>query len=440
MNISTQAQAVLLLNAWFSKPEKGEPKPLTPAEWGRLALWLRDNQRSPEGLLAEQEALADLDRWQDRSITAERVAWLLGRSGGLGLALERWERAGLWVMIRSDADYPARLKKRLGVQAPPLFFGCGSRRLLSGGGLAVVGSRDANPDDLAFTEHLGASAAQQGFSVVSGGARGVDEAAMLGALEKGGTAVGVVADQLLRAATSSKYRKALMAGKLVLISPFNPEARFEVGNAMARNKYIYCLSDAAVVVTSSQGKGGTWSGAIENRKRGWVPLWVKGPAESSSGSGNAALVQQGARWLPDNAPAISALLAHDTTPGSVSNQQGLFDSLAQPVQPTVVNDPPVLASGAGGSEKDNVRSVKDVSKPSAAPAAPVASLADVLSLYDVFLLKLEDETRAGAVKPDLLQDQLGLCRTQLQDWLKRAVEEGRAEKLKSPVRYRHIGR
>jgi hypothetical protein len=42
-------------------------------------------------------------------------------------------------------------------------------------------------------------------------------------------------------------------------------------------------------VTSSQGKGGTWSGAIENLKRGWVPLWVKGLAESSSGSGNAAL-------------------------------------------------------------------------------------------------------------------------------------------------------
>jgi hypothetical protein len=55
-------------------------------------------------------------------------------------------------------------------------------------------------------------------------------------------------------------------------------------------------------VTSSQGKGGTWSGAIENLKRGWVPLWVKGLAESSSGSGNAALIQQGARWLPDDTP------------------------------------------------------------------------------------------------------------------------------------------
>ena len=440
MNISTQAQAVLLLNAWFSKPEKGEPKPLTPAEWGRLALWLRDNQRSPEGLLAEQDALDDLRRWQDRSITAERVTWLLGRSGGLGLALERWERAGLWVMIRSDADYPGRLKKRLGVQAPPLFFGCGSRRLLAGGGLAVVGSRDANPGDLAFTEHLGARAARQGLSVVSGGARGVDEAAMLGALEKGGNAVGVVADQLLRAATSSQYRKALMAGNLVLISPFNPEVRFEVGNAMARNKYIYCLSDAAVVVTSSQGKGGTWSGAIENLKRGWVPLWVKGPAESSSSSGNAALVKQGARWLPDSAPALSALFAHDTTPGPTGNQQSLFDSNAQPVEPPVVNEPALTESGAVVPGKDDALTAEDVSKPSVTSVAPAVSPTGVMSLYDAFLLKLEDETRTGAAKPDLLQEQLGLCRAQLNVWLKRAVEEGQVEKLKSPVRYRHVRR
>ena len=31
----------------------------------------------------------------------------------MGLALEKWQRAGLWVMTRSDADYPVRLKKRL---------------------------------------------------------------------------------------------------------------------------------------------------------------------------------------------------------------------------------------------------------------------------------------------------------------------------------------
>jgi hypothetical protein len=92
---------------------------------------------------------------------------------------------------------------------------------------------------------------------VSGEARGIDETAMLSALEHQGTAIGVLADRLLRAATSAKYRKHLMVNNLVLVSPFNPEAGFNVGNAMARNRHIYCLADAAVVVSSTRDKGGT---------------------------------------------------------------------------------------------------------------------------------------------------------------------------------------
>ncbi len=96
--------------------------------------------------------------------------------------------------------------------------------------------------------------------------------------------------------TSAKYRKALMANNLVLISPFNPEAGFDVGNAMSRNKYIYCLADAAVVVSSTNKRGGTWNGAVENLRQKWVPLWVKSSSESSSG--NAELVRLGGSWIP----------------------------------------------------------------------------------------------------------------------------------------------
>jgi predicted Rossmann fold nucleotide-binding protein DprA/Smf involved in DNA uptake len=245
----------------------------------------------------------------DPSITPDRIRHLLGRSGALGLALEKWQRAGLWVMTRSDADYPSRLKKRLKLEAPPVLFGCGNRPLLDRGGIAVVGSRAAREEDLGFTSRLGAEIAAQGFSVVSGGASGVDETAMLGALEKEGTAVGVLADNLLRVALSAKYRKGLMSNDLVLVSPFNPEAHFNVGNAMARNKYIYCLADAGVVVVTSKESGGTWAGAIENLKQGWVPLWVKEHVDADSG--NAALVQRGARWLPADGMAVGSLVAQE---------------------------------------------------------------------------------------------------------------------------------
>ncbi|WP_419638186.1 DNA-processing protein DprA, partial [Thiolapillus sp.] len=128
--------------------------------------------------------------------------------------------------------------------------------------------------DLAYSRDLGALAAGNGYSIVSGGARGVDEAAMLGALEAEGTVIGVLANNLLRACSSARYRKYLMANNLVLISTFYPEAGFNAGNAMQRNKYIYCLSDAAMVVHSGE-KGGTWNGAFENIRKQWTPLWVK---------------------------------------------------------------------------------------------------------------------------------------------------------------------
>ena len=250
-----------------------------------------------------------LPGWADESITVPRLEELLGRGGALGLALERWQRAGLWVMTRSDPEYPRRLKERLGQESPPVLYGCGDKALLNRGGIAVVGSRDAGEDDLAFTERLGSDAAGRGVAIVSGGARGVDQRAMVGALENQGVAVGVLADSLLRSVTSAKYRKHIASGHLVLISPFNPEARFNVGNAMNRNRYVYCLSDAAVVIGSKTGKGGTWSGAIEDLEAGWVPLWVK--RSPDSGSGNPELVARGARWLPEELGFLGCLAKGD---------------------------------------------------------------------------------------------------------------------------------
>ena len=76
---------------------------------------------------------------------------------------------------------------------------------------------------------------------------------------------------------------------------------------MGRNKYIYSLADAAVVVTSAMSSGGTWSGAIENLKRRWIPLWVRPSADEMSG--NTALIRQGARALAALPVEISSLVS-----------------------------------------------------------------------------------------------------------------------------------
>jgi predicted Rossmann fold nucleotide-binding protein DprA/Smf involved in DNA uptake len=76
-----------------------------------------------------------------------------------------------------------------------------------------------------------------------------------------------------------------------MLSPFYPEAGFSAGSAMARNKYIYCLADAAVVVHSGTS-GGTWNGALENLEKQWVPTWVKRTGDQAAG--NAAIQKRGA--------------------------------------------------------------------------------------------------------------------------------------------------
>ena len=72
---------------------------------------------------------------------------------------------------------------------------------------------------------------------------------------------------------------------LVLLSPYDPNAGFNVGNAMQRNKLIYALADAALVVNSDLGKGGTWTGAVEQLdKFRQIPVFVR-----STGAPSAAL-------------------------------------------------------------------------------------------------------------------------------------------------------
>jgi len=287
-------QAILLLSTFFSKAKKGEARPLTAIEYGRFARWLHEFNYTPSSLFNRFDEITS--QWKDPKgkITTERLANILKRKAAMGLALEKWQRSGIWVITRQDNEYPQLLKKQLRHISPPVFFGVGNKELLQGGGLAVIGSRGIDVVDEEFTQDIAQQAAKENINIVSGAARGVDETAMLASLQAGGTAIGIMADSLLKAATASKWRKHLQNEQLVLISSFYPEAGFSVGNAMARNKYIYTAADYAIVVRADEGKGGTWAGAKENNEHKWVPLFVK---QQSTASGNIALLNNSANAL-----------------------------------------------------------------------------------------------------------------------------------------------
>lgn len=291
---SEDTQVVLLLCSRLGSRDE-EPRPLSRGEYNKLALALRGAQLRPGDLLQSTEhGLAECV--EVAGLFVDRVRALLGRGAALGFAVESWSSRGLWVLSRGDDEYPTRLRERLSGAAPHLLFGAGDWSLLAGGGLAVVGSRNVDAAAQEFAEEIGARCASERVQLISGGARGVDSVAMGAALEAGGTAVGVLADSLARAAVAGANRVGLRDGPLVMISANDPKAGFSVGFAMERNKFMYALSDWALVVSSARGSGGTWTGAVENLKKEWVPLFVRDGSHMPEG--NAALLAQGAHPFP----------------------------------------------------------------------------------------------------------------------------------------------
>ena len=432
MDMNSQSRAIVLLTASLGKPSGSLAKPLTLKEWTRFRAWLKHNDLKPLDLMKGdvQDLLAGLN---DRSVTVDRVESLLNRGGAFGLALERWERAGLWVITLADREYPERLKQQLGTQSPPVLFGCGSKTLLEHEkGIAVVGSRDAEQPDLTFTERLGKQAATQGYTIVSGGARGVDRFAMFGALKNEGRVVGVVADSLLRSATHMQYREFILNGDLALVSPNSPESRFSVGSAMARNRYIYCLADAAIIICSSAGRGGTWNGALEGIKARWVPVWLKRSPHTASG--NSELSSRGGQWLPDPLESLDSLLIgsnafYDSEKSSVTLR--LFEEEeshpAKDMQAQALSTQSKTPDYKLASTKERLHPVMDRQTKTEIPSN--------IDFYDLFLARCSEITSATPLTSDEISERLEVAKGQVHTWLRRGLADNAIKKLRDPTRY-----
>jgi len=410
-DLSLNTQAILLLTAPLAVGNNSHTEaPLTIKEYNRLALQLRDTQHQPADLLTQgvDEALKAC-----RSIIDEsRLRRLLDRGFLLSLAVERWHSRAIWVMSRADSAYPRRLKSRLKEAAPPVLYGCGDFEILGTGGLAVVGSRHVDDTLVQYTEAIGRLAAGAHQTIVSGGAKGVDQAAMRGALSGPGKVIGVLADSLERAAIAREHRQILLDRWLVLVSPYDPGAPFNVGHAMQRNKLIYALADAALVVNSDIDKGGTWAGATEQLERlNFVRVYVRSTGEV--GNGLQALRAKGAvPWPnPRDADELVATLRVAPAVRPVSTQDEL----------------PLAAHEAAESPAPSDIRANDVAAVEHAPSSgdelsgPAREL--FLKAREVLLRLLTrpmSESEVGAA--------LQLNSAQSKEWLERLVAEGVVER------------
>jgi len=392
-------------------------KPLAQKEYTRLVQWLMNEKMRPEDLLN----FNDIDSVATGSeIEADRLRALLNRGVQLGFAVEKWQQNGIWIISRSDNDYPKKLKKHLQDKAPPLLFGVGNRLLLKGGGLAMVGSRNVDTDGIKFTEKVAKLCAFNHMPVVSGGARGVDQIAMKSSFEAGGISVGILADNLLKKSLERHSRNAITAGCLLLISPYHPNARFTVGTAMGRNKLIYAMADYGLVVSAEHNKGGTGTGAKEELNRDNAITVFSRQGENVP-SGNKELLELGAVEWPEKVKRERfqqqlSDLAIDQRKQKQLNIS-IYDYIDQ--QPIAVQEQTDKYTPDKTKEND------------------VHQNSSVDPIYEAALPIILDHI-VTLVSPDELSEQLNISKSQLNKWLKKAVEEGTIKKTSKPIRYQKI--
>lgn len=307
--LSDDGQTMLLLCSSLALPPTAAEMDLSPlklSEWNQLERKIRESPLKTPSALHGRTADELAKALTLPTDEAERIIRLLEFAGCLSLELQNHFERGLWAVTRVDELYPARLRDTLKHQAPSVLFGAGDIRLLQRAGVAVIGSRNIDEAGAAFAREVGAKAVAAKRAVVSGGARGTDRIAMQAALEADGIAFGALADSLERTARQADVREFVSNGKLVLLTPYAPDAGFSVGAAMGRNKLIYGLAEFAVVVSSDHQTGGTWAGAVEALKAKWCPVLVRDG--DNVPKGNKELLKLGATAMPaDQLPEISNL-------------------------------------------------------------------------------------------------------------------------------------
>lgn len=255
--MTSREEGFLLLTSHLGNPCR---KILTMAQLRTLAV--RVTERHPAVLPGELT-------WQDIAALgydagfSRRVAGLLEETDLLRQYLARGERAGCVPITRVSTDYPLILRQRLGLDSPGCLWAKGNLDILRTLGVGLVGSRDLKPQNREFAAAVGQFAAEKGFALVSGNARGADRAAQEACLAAGGQVISFVADEL----TCHPNRE-----NILYLSESDFEEPFSSQRALSRNRCIHALGQMVFVAQAELGQGGTWDGTTKNLRFGWSPV------------------------------------------------------------------------------------------------------------------------------------------------------------------------
>ncbi len=196
------------------------------------------------------------------------------------------------VITLLDPLYPPQLKETY--DPPPLLFLRGNKHLLSRPQIAIVGSRNPSREGRQIAYEFAYSLAQDGFTITSGLALGIDAASHEGALKATGHTVAVAGTGLDRVYPAS--HKALATEIVthgVMVSEFPPGTVAKASNFPRRNRIISGLCLGLLVVEAARESGSLITARLaleQNREVFAIPGSINNPLAR----GCNALIREGA--------------------------------------------------------------------------------------------------------------------------------------------------
>ena len=269
--------------------------------------------------------------------------------------LELIGKYGCQVVTLYDTAYPPNLKE---IDTPPfVLYVRGELTPEDTLSISLVGSRNAKDYGRKASYHLSYQLAQQGLTVVSGFARGIDTSAHRGALEAGGRTIAVMGNGLsvIYPATNSDLAEKIEASG-ALVSEFPMAARPKPRNFPRRNRIISGLTLGTVVVEASNRSGALITARLaaeQNREVFAVP----GEIFSELSTGTHRLINDGAKLINTVDDLLNELPPHVLN--QIQPQSSTASVPDREVTPTQV--PPV--------EKNDPKSVS----PQLSAEAPVST-------------------------------------------------------------------
>ena len=232
-------------------------------------------------------------------ITREQAKLLEDKDcSGADRILADCQRLDLDILTIQDAGYPNRLRN---IYDPPCLLYVRGRlpAFDDEAAVAVVGTRSCTPYGISSAEKLGYGLAAGGAVVVSGLARGVDSAALRGALRAGGTVTAVLGNGLdVVYPPENQYLYEDVAAAGALISEYPPGTPPEGRHFPVRNRILSGLCVGTLVVEAPARSGAliTANTALE---QGRDVFAVPGPIDAPASVGCNRLSRDGAGLVSD---------------------------------------------------------------------------------------------------------------------------------------------